>query len=159
MTRPLRIGHLYPEAMNIYGDMGNIRTLQRRAEWRGHAVETVPIGAGPADLEACDILFMGGGQDRDQSRIYADFADHKRGSLERGLALLPGTLVAARGTLQRTVPFASALRRSATAFTPALARLRATLQGTPDATRGLVPLPAAQLRRFANGEDLQNRIR
>jgi phospholipid/cholesterol/gamma-HCH transport system substrate-binding protein len=72
----------------------------------------------------------------------------ERDSLERGLALLPGTLDAARGTLQRTVPFSRALRRSARAFTPALARLRSTLRGTRDATRGLVPLPAKQLRQF-----------
>jgi len=31
----LIIGHLYPELMNIYGDMGNIIALQKRAEWRG----------------------------------------------------------------------------------------------------------------------------
>lgn len=92
--------------------------------------------------------------DRDLSQVVdagdATFAAlaSERGSLERGLALLPGTLDAARGTLQRTVPFARALRSSATAFTPALARLRSTLRGTPDATRGLVPLPAPQLRRF-----------
>ena len=30
-TRPLRIGHLYPDAMNIYGDIGNVRALTQRA--------------------------------------------------------------------------------------------------------------------------------
>ena len=92
MSRPLRIAHLYPEAMNLYGDMGNVRVLQRRAEWRGIAVEVVDVGPGPADLSAADLVFFGGGQDRDQSRIFEDFADHKRASLERaveaGAALL-----------------------------------------------------------------------
>src|SRR2546430_14266148 len=31
----LRIAHLYADEMNIYGDRGNILTLQKRAEWRG----------------------------------------------------------------------------------------------------------------------------
>ena len=73
---------------------------------------------------------------------FAALASERRARWSEALALLPGTLDAARGTLQRTVPFARAPRRSATAFTPALARLRSTLRGTPDATRGLVPLPA-----------------
>ena len=88
----LRLGHLYPEAMNIYGDMGNVRTLVRRSQWRGVDVEVTPIGFGTFDLTACDLLFIGGGQDRDQTRVFADFADHKRTSLERaindGVALL-----------------------------------------------------------------------
>ena len=86
MSRPLRIGHLYPRAMTIYGDSGNVCSLVRRAEWRDIEVEVVPIEAGPADLQACDLLFMGGGQDRDQSAVFADFADHKRTSLERAVA-------------------------------------------------------------------------
>jgi phospholipid/cholesterol/gamma-HCH transport system substrate-binding protein len=82
----------------------------------------------------------------------------ERGSLERGLALLPGTLEAARGTLQRTPPFAHALRRTATALTPSLARLRNTLRSTPDAGRGLVPLPAKELRRFIDATAPLGRI-
>ncbi|HZS14324.1 MAG TPA: glutamine amidotransferase [Candidatus Dormibacteraeota bacterium] len=85
-TRPLRIGHLYPEAMNIYGDIGNVRALQQRARWHGIDVEVVAVEAGPADLAGCDVLFMGGGQDRDQSRIFRDFTDHKRAGMERAVA-------------------------------------------------------------------------
>jgi lipid II isoglutaminyl synthase (glutamine-hydrolysing) len=85
MTRPLRLGHLYPLAMTIYGDAGNVCTLRRRAEWRGIEMEVVPVEAGPAELEACDLLFIGGGQDRDQSAVFADFAAHKRTSLARAV--------------------------------------------------------------------------
>lgn len=84
-VRPLRIGHLYPDAMNIYGDIGNIRALAQRARWRGVDVEVTGIGDGPARLRDCDLLFMGGGQDRDQSRIFADFAGHKGDELRRAL--------------------------------------------------------------------------
>ena len=86
MNRPLRIGHLYPESMNIYGDIGNVRALERRARWRGIDVEVLAIGPGPADLRGCDLLFMGGGQDRDQSRIFADFARTKRETLASAIA-------------------------------------------------------------------------
>ncbi|MFN2450909.1 MAG: type 1 glutamine amidotransferase [Candidatus Dormibacteria bacterium] len=92
MIRPLRIAHLYPEAMNLYGDMGNVRVLQRRAEWRGIAAEVIDVGPGPVELDRHDLIFFGGGQDRDQSRIFEDFVDHKRASLARavgeGAALL-----------------------------------------------------------------------
>jgi len=71
--------------MNIYGDIGNIRTLERRARWRGIEVEVDAVGAGPAELAAYDLIFFGGGQDRDQSRIFRDFADHKRESLVRAV--------------------------------------------------------------------------
>jgi len=91
-TRPLRIGHLYPDAMNIYGDIGNVRALQQRARWRDIEVDVPPTQPGPAKLRACDTLFMGGGQDRDQSRIFKDFTRHKRDALtqavEQGAAIL-----------------------------------------------------------------------
>jgi len=83
--RPLRLGHLFPRAMTIYGDTGNICALRRRAEWRGIAVEVVPIESGPADLCGCDLLFIGGGQDRDQSAVVADLVTHKRDSLGRAV--------------------------------------------------------------------------
>ena len=31
----IRIGHLYPEHLNIYADRGNIAVLDRRCRWRG----------------------------------------------------------------------------------------------------------------------------
>src|SRR5207247_9850032 len=63
----LRIAHLYADEMNIYGDRGNILTLQKRAEWRGSTVEVRAIGRGPApDLADLDPILWGGGQVRDQ---------------------------------------------------------------------------------------------
>ena len=79
MTEPvLRIAHLYADEMNIYGDRGNILTLQRRAEWRGIPVEVRAIGRGPSpDLSDIDLIFWGGGQDRDQELVFTDAARHK----------------------------------------------------------------------------------
>ena len=35
----IRVGHLYPEYLNIYADRGNIAVLTRRAALRGHELE------------------------------------------------------------------------------------------------------------------------
>ena len=37
--RTLRIAHLYPELLNLYGDGGNILVLRKRLEWRGIGCE------------------------------------------------------------------------------------------------------------------------
>lgn len=69
----LRIGFLYPDVMNLYGDRGNAIALKRRCEARGIAADIVAIGIGdPFDRQAVDILLIGGGQDREQRRVAAD---------------------------------------------------------------------------------------
>ena len=71
----LRLGHLYPELMNIYADRGNVECLSRRAQWRGLDVEVVPLGAGAAEsFHDLDIILMGGGQDRQQEAASRDLA-------------------------------------------------------------------------------------
>lgn len=70
----LTIGWLYPELMNIYGDRGNIICLTKRAEWRGIKVEVKELNAGfdYKQLAVCDLLVMGGAQDRQQSMVNKD---------------------------------------------------------------------------------------
>ncbi|RJQ33350.1 MAG: glutamine amidotransferase [Actinobacteria bacterium] len=69
----LTIFHLYPEAMNLYGDLGNILTLVKRCQWRGIDVEVSNIKVGDkADFNQADLIFLGGGQDRGQSIIAPD---------------------------------------------------------------------------------------
>src|SRR2546429_9523712 len=68
VSRPmLRIAHLYADEMNIYGDRGNILTLQKRAEWRGIQGEIRAVGRGaePA-LSDVHVIVWGGGGDRGQ---------------------------------------------------------------------------------------------
>lgn len=70
----LRIAHLYPEQMNIYGDRGNILTLERRAGWRSIEVRVDAIKPGASvDWTAYDLAFFGGGQDSGQALIADDF--------------------------------------------------------------------------------------
>ena len=63
----LKIAHLYPELLNLYGDRGNIISLKKRAEWRGIDVEVKEYKlADEIDFENIDILFIGGGSDCEQ---------------------------------------------------------------------------------------------
>ena len=72
-NRRLRIAHLYPRLMNIYGDRGNILTLIRRGRDRGIEVEVDELGLGDTLASAAhDLIFMGGAQDRDQRRVSED---------------------------------------------------------------------------------------
>jgi CobQ-like glutamine amidotransferase family enzyme len=89
----LRLVHLYPDLMNVYGDRGNVLTLVRRAEWRGLAVDVDQISLGEHfDPRAADLIFFGGGQDREQTVVSADFVAEKgeavREAVEAGAALL-----------------------------------------------------------------------
>jgi CobQ-like glutamine amidotransferase family enzyme len=78
----LRLLALYPEQMNIYADRGNIVFLQRRCEWRGIGFAYAVAGPGDAvDPAAHDLLYLGGGQDRDQRAVAADMVAGKRDAL------------------------------------------------------------------------------
>jgi lipid II isoglutaminyl synthase (glutamine-hydrolysing) len=93
MTHRLRIAHLYPEQMNIYGDRGNILALTQRCAWRGIAFELLPVAAGMAvDWQDVDLAFFGGGQDSGQALIAEDFVQRHgpalRTAIDDGLVLL-----------------------------------------------------------------------
>jgi lipid II isoglutaminyl synthase (glutamine-hydrolysing) len=83
MKYNLTITHLYPKEMNIYGDIGNIITLQKRCQWRDIDVliNNVGIGDNIADNNA-DIYFMGGGQDQDQFDVFQDLLKTKKSFIE-----------------------------------------------------------------------------
>lgn len=88
----IRVGHLYPEYLNIYADRGNVAVLTRRAALRGHELEVEPISVGdPLEPDAYDLLYVGGGQDREQALIAPDIAaksDAIRTATDGGTALL-----------------------------------------------------------------------
>lgn len=88
----LRIAHLYPDVMNIYGDRGNVLALRYRCEARGISVEVVDVNVNDAfDPATFDIVLMGGGQDREQRRIAGDLLRHGpalKAAIEAGLPAL-----------------------------------------------------------------------
>ncbi len=74
----LSICHLYPDLLNLYGDRGNIITLEKRCIWRGIEIEVVKLSAGEKfERGKYDIVFLGGGQDFDQNIILDDLINLK----------------------------------------------------------------------------------
>lgn len=74
--KTVRIAHLYPKLLNIYGDGGNILTLQKRCKWRGIEVEIEEINVGDS-IKEHDIYFIGGGQDAQQIEVSKELQKHK----------------------------------------------------------------------------------
>jgi CobQ-like glutamine amidotransferase family enzyme len=94
MTAPvLRVAHLYPRLMNIYGDRGNIMCLRHRCEARGIGFDLTELSTGDAfDPNTYDLVFAGGAQDREQRGVADDLLRTKAGALreavEAGVSLL-----------------------------------------------------------------------
>jgi lipid II isoglutaminyl synthase (glutamine-hydrolysing) len=86
------VGHLYPDCLNIYANRGNMAVLERRAAWRGIGFDYRAIGLGDAVKPGeHDLLYIGGGQDREQALVAADLVlkgDAVREAAAEGAALL-----------------------------------------------------------------------
>ena len=71
----LKICHLYPDVLNLYGDRGNILCMRRRLEWRGIGFEITELPLGVRDdLTSYDLFFIGGGQDFEQTVLLSDLS-------------------------------------------------------------------------------------
>jgi lipid II isoglutaminyl synthase (glutamine-hydrolysing) len=93
VSETLRLCSLYPELMNIYADRGNILMLERRCQWRGIGFEVSGVSLGERlDPDAYDLIYLGGGQDRDQLLCAKDLVEGKGEALtaaaKRGAVLL-----------------------------------------------------------------------
>lgn len=88
----IRVGHLYPDYLNIYADRGNIAVLSERARARGHALDVRAIGMDdPVPVGEVDLFYVGGGQDREQALVARDLAakaEPLREAVEAGAAFL-----------------------------------------------------------------------
>ncbi len=83
----LRICHLYPDLLNLYGDRGNILALVRRAQWYGLEVSVVSKGLGESvDPREFDLFFIGGGEDRQQRLAARDLREVKGEALREAAA-------------------------------------------------------------------------
>ena len=89
----LKLCHLDPDVLNLYGDGGNIRCLMQRLRWRGVGIQLVkaPIGSAPR-LADFDLVFVGGGQDFEQQVLLEDLhrgrAREIRAAVEDGVPFL-----------------------------------------------------------------------
>ena len=94
----LKICHMYPDVLNLYGDRGNINCIARRLRWRGIDAEItrLPIGESAA-LSRFDLVFIGGGQDFEQQVLLDDLHRGKdreiRAAVEDGLTFLTTRLL------------------------------------------------------------------
>ena len=88
----ISVAHLYPDYLNIYADRGNIAVFRRRAALRGHSLEVTAVEPGdPLEPSAFDLVYVGGGQDREQALVAPDLArrgDDLLQAVETGTALL-----------------------------------------------------------------------
>jgi CobQ-like glutamine amidotransferase family enzyme len=88
----IKVGHLYPDYLNIYADRGNIAVLARRAALRGHELEVDAVSMGDAlRPDAYDLLYVGGGQDREQALVAVDLgakSDAVHAAIADGVAAL-----------------------------------------------------------------------
>lgn len=81
----LNICHLYPDLLDLYGDRGNIIALDARCRWRGiePVVQQASLGD-ELDFAGMDILFLGGGSDREQGLLVQDLM-HRENELRKGI--------------------------------------------------------------------------
>ncbi|KJR47323.1 putative amidotransferase [Desulfosporosinus sp. I2] len=88
----LTICHLYPDLLDLYGDRGNILALAARCRWRGiePIVQRASLGE-DIDFLGMDILFIGGGSDREQGILVQDLMRREgdlRSAIDNGLVVL-----------------------------------------------------------------------
>jgi len=88
----INIAHLYPDLLDLYGDRGNIIALTQRAQWRGIEAKVQRVSLGdPLNFAETDILFIGGGSDREQNILVEDLVKRKeelKSAIEDGLVVL-----------------------------------------------------------------------
>lgn len=171
----MKLIHLYPREMNIYGDTGNVLVLARRLKWRGLPVEIAAVSIGDPLPHDADILLGGGGQDAAQGEIGADFASRGadlRAMADDGLVMLTicgtyqmlghefvtheGRRIAGVGVLDVTT-FGQATRLIGNNYvdTDDAGRLVGyeNHSGLTDLGPGVRPLGSTQLGRGNNGRD------
>lgn len=95
----LNVAVLYPDLLNLYGDRGNARAIERRCAAR--EIEATVIGVDIGDewsVEEADIVLVGGGQDREQRRVQTDL--QRRGDDLRDYIDNDGVVLAVCGGFQ-----------------------------------------------------------
>lgn len=83
----LKICHLYPDVLNLYGDRGNVTCMVKRLQWRGieATVSAVSIGT-PLRASDYDLFFIGGGQDFEQEVLLQDLSGEKAAQIRAAVA-------------------------------------------------------------------------
>ena len=93
LMNEIRILYLYPDILDLYGDVGNIKVLKYRAEKRGIKVyiDEYTIGDKVPDFSSYDIVFSGGGADNEQKILSDDlikYVENIKTALDNGVFFL-----------------------------------------------------------------------
>ena len=83
----LKICHLYPDILNLYGDRGNVICMEHRLRWRDIDVVTTGVSIGePLHAADYDLFFIGGGQDFEQEVLLGDLGGGKADVIKAAVA-------------------------------------------------------------------------
>lgn len=92
MKCSLKIGHLFSDLLNMYGDKGNIASLKKRMEWRGfEAIVHSHKQGEKIDFFEYDIILLGGGGEKDELLALSLLAQQKeelKAYIEQGGVML-----------------------------------------------------------------------
>lgn len=74
----IKVLWLYPDLLNLYGDKGNIDVLSYRLAKRGIECQVDEKSIGDfINFKNYDLIFMGGGADAEQRKLYPDLISRK----------------------------------------------------------------------------------
>ena len=113
----IKLLHLYPEAMSLYGEYANLTLLSRYLAWRGAEVDIQSVGCDDApDFAGADLIYMGAGTERTQKAALGWLTPYKdalkeaaEGSLVfftgNAMELLGASITDQKGTVYETLGF------------------------------------------------------
>lgn len=80
----LKILHMYPNMLDLYGDSGNVEVLSYRCKMRGIELDVSKhlIGDKETDFTQYDIIYLGGGADFEQQILADDLVSCKDSIME-----------------------------------------------------------------------------
>ena len=80
MQKSITILHMFPDLLNLYGDKGNIECMRKRLNWRGIEanIKQCTYDEKQIDLSGADIIFLGGGSDREQKIVCSALLQYKK---------------------------------------------------------------------------------
>ena len=76
----LKVLHMYPNMLDLYGDSGNMELLSYRLRQRGYDMEKTDYTLGDGDktdFESYDLIYLGGGADFEQQLLADDLLSCK----------------------------------------------------------------------------------
>lgn len=78
MKKTIKIAHLYPDLMNLYGESGNIKALVTFLARQGYNAKVDRLTVGDKiDFEAYDFYYMGCGSEESQMIVLNDIRQYK----------------------------------------------------------------------------------